>query len=188
MPSLPWSRKRPKFDLAWLTDDLALGSAPLDSQWTALFEAGIGAVLEIRSEGRDDVAVLQAHDIPYRREEVVDFGAPSLAELYEMVSWVREQMEQRRKVLVHCRLGLGRSAMVACATLIALGFPTGVAYSMLRKVRPNVALSTSQVNALESLSVLIASERKGLFQNSRYTREAAEAEAANPPQTPADSL
>jgi protein-tyrosine phosphatase len=157
---LPWQPKKPALDLAWLTSDLALGGAPLASQWEELFKAGIGAVLEIRSEGQDDVAVLEANAVPYRREEVPDFGAPTLSELYEMVQWVRRQIEERRRVLVHCRLGLGRSAMVACATLIALGFPLNVSYSMLRKVRPNVSLSTQQVSALESLGVLIAAERK----------------------------
>jgi diacylglycerol kinase (ATP) len=157
---LPWTRKKPALDLAWLTDDLALGSAPLASQWEALFDAGVGAVLEIRSEGQDDVAVLEARNIPYRREEVADFGAPTLTELYDMVKWVRGQMDDRRRVLVHCRMGLGRSAMVACATLIALGFPLDVAYTMMRKVRPNVNLSPKQVNALESLAVLVASERQ----------------------------
>lgn len=157
---LPFSKKAPKIDLAWLTADLALGSAPLGSQWDDLFKAGVGAVLEIRSEGQDDVAVLESRSVPYRREEVPDHGAPTLSELYDMVKWVRLQMEERRKVLVHCRMGLGRSAMVACATLIALGFPLDVSYSMLRKVRPNVQLSPKQVNALESLTVLIASERQ----------------------------
>ncbi|MGE0687463.1 MAG: dual specificity protein phosphatase family protein [Dehalococcoidia bacterium] len=157
---LPFRKKTPKIDLAWLTADLALGSAPIASQWDELFKAGVGAVLEIRSEGQDDVAVLEARGIPYRREEVPDHGAPTLSELYEMVQWVRAQMNQRRKVLVHCRLGLGRSAMVACATLIALGFPLDVAYSMLRKVRPNVQLSPKQVNALESLTNLVAAERR----------------------------
>jgi hypothetical protein len=160
MRLLPFGKKKPALDVAWLTDELALGSAPLDSQWDALFDAGVGAVLEIRAEGQDDASLLEARGIPYRREEVVDHGAPTLAELYEMVKWVRLQMEERRKVLVHCRMGLGRSAMVACATLIALGFPLNVAYSMLRKVRPNVQLSPMQVNALESLTVLLNSERQ----------------------------
>jgi protein-tyrosine phosphatase len=160
MRLLPFFKKRPTLDLSWLTPDLALGSAPLSSQWDALFAAGVGAVLEIRSEGQDDTAVLEARGIPYRREEVVDHGAPTLSELYAIVQWVRGQMEERRKVLVHCRLGLGRSAMVACATLIALGFPLDVAYSMLRKVRPNVQLSSKQVNALESLTALVAAERR----------------------------
>jgi len=157
---LPWQQKKKPLDLAWLTDDLALGGAPLASQWEELFAKGIGAVLEIRSEGQDDVAILEARGIPYRREEVVDHGAPTLSELYDMVQWVQDQMQQRRKVLVHCRMGLGRSAMVACATLIALGFPLNVAYSMLRRVRPNVALSPKQVNALESLSILVSTERQ----------------------------
>jgi protein-tyrosine phosphatase len=160
MRFLPFGKKKRPIDLAWLTPELAVGSAPLASQWNDLFEAGIGAVLEIRSEGHDDVTVLEARNIPYRHEKVVDHGAPTLRELYDMVTWVRGQMEERRRVLVHCRLGLGRSAMVACATLIALGFPINVAYSMLRQVRPNVQLSPQQINALESLSVLVASERQ----------------------------
>ena len=163
MPLFSWPRRRPEpLDLAWLTTDLAIGWAPSQSQWGAMFATGIGAVLEIREEDADDEAVFIAHSIPYRREEVPDQGAPTLSELHAMVGWIRERIDERRKVLVHCRHGLGRSAMVACATLVALGFPLNVAYPMLRKARPDVALSPSQVNVLESLSVLVASERRGI--------------------------
>jgi protein-tyrosine phosphatase len=76
-----------------------------------------------------------------------------------MVAWVRHQMNARRPVLVHCRKGAGRSAMVACATLVALGYPLDVAYHRLRQVRPAVALSSGQAKALESLALLVAGER-----------------------------
>lgn len=157
---VPWLRKRPALDVSWLTEDLALGAAPLDSQWEQLFALGITAVLEVRAEGVDDTAILEARGVRYRREEVADFEAPSLRQLYDMVQWIRARLDDRCKVLVHCRKGVGRSAMVACATLVALGFPLDVAYSILRSVRPNIALSPTQENALESLAVLMAAERR----------------------------
>lgn len=159
MPLFSWPSKKRKLDIAWLTDDLAVGSAPLDEHWQSILDAGVGAVLEVRSEEKDDTSLLEEKGIPHRREEVPDYGAPSLADLDSMVSWIQEQMRQHRKVLVHCRYGLGRSAMVCCATLISLGFPVDVAYNMLRSVRPNVSLSVKQVNALESLAVLVNAEK-----------------------------
>ena len=157
---LPWLAKKRPLDLVWLTDDLALGSAPLASQWEAMFAAGVGAVLEIRSEEQDDVVMLEARGVAYRRADVPDFGAPTPDELHDLVLWAIERMQGRQRVLVHCRMGQGRSAMVACATLVALGFPLSVAYSMLRAARPNVALSPKQVTVLESFAVRIEDERQ----------------------------
>ncbi len=115
-----------------------------------------------------DGAQMMAVINPATEQPVADAPRANAHQINEAVAaakaafpaWSVKPIEERRKVLVHCRMGLGRSAMVACATLIALGFPLDVAYPMLRKVRPNVQLSPVQVNALESLTVLINSERQ----------------------------
>jgi hypothetical protein len=160
MPLLSWLRRPARPDLAWLTEDLAIGSAPAQAQWEAIFRSGIGAVLEVREEGRDEEGFFLARHIPYCHEDIPEFTAPSLSDLCRMVAWVRHQIDAGRPVLVHCRKGAGRSAMVGCATLVSLGTPLDVAFQRLRYVRPGVALSSDQASALESLALVFALGRQ----------------------------
>jgi predicted protein tyrosine phosphatase len=148
-------------DVAWLTDDIAIAAAPTESQWQRIFESGISAVLEVRDEDADDELMMRSNDIVYLREAVADHAAPTQQQLHHMVDWVTERLQERRKVLIHCTQGLGRSATVGCATLVALGFPLDVAYQLLRRAQPGVSLSTRQVRSLDSFTAAVLRQRRG---------------------------
>jgi len=49
---------------------------------------------------------------------------------------------------VHCRVGLGRSATVAIATLLRMGYELSDAYNTVRELRAEIALSEPQLTAL----------------------------------------
>jgi protein-tyrosine phosphatase len=53
---------------------------------------------------------------------VVEFDVPDDDDARELVPRVAERIERGGHVVVHCRLGLGRSPMIASALLIELGF------------------------------------------------------------------
>ncbi len=148
-------------EVAWLTDDIGIAGAPNESQWQRIFESGVAAVLEVRNEDRDDEVMMKAHNVAYMRQEVVDHAAPTQEQLHEMVGWVMARLQERRKVLIHCGQGLGRSALIGCATLVSLGFPLDVAYQLLRRAQPGVALSTRQVRALDSFTATVIRQRRG---------------------------
>lgn len=144
--------------LAWLTDDIVIGSAPSGADWRSLVRQGINAVLEIRSEASDDKARLARFGIEHLRVPAVQGAAPTIDQLQLTVDWVLERISHGRKVFIHCGRDMGRSATVACATLIALGFPLDVAYQLLKRAQPYATLSTSQSHALYAFASIKAAQ------------------------------
>ncbi|HLF76327.1 MAG TPA: dual specificity protein phosphatase family protein [Dehalococcoidia bacterium] len=148
---------RAALDIAWLTTDLAIASAPKDHEWQAVKDSGIRAVLDLRAEGYDHSLLAEGtHGLRYLRLPVMEYEAPSDAELRLVTDWAVERMGAGEPVLVHCREGRGRSAMVACAILIRLGVPLKEAYQMLVNARPHVSLSKSQEALLQHFAETVS--------------------------------
>jgi protein tyrosine phosphatase (PTP) superfamily phosphohydrolase (DUF442 family) len=144
-------RPRPTpISISWLTGELAIAAAPKDHDWPAIQKAGIRAVLDLRDEVEDNAALVAGmHGLRYLRLPVVEYAAPSDAELRLATQWVIERLNVSEPVLIHCREGRGRSALVACAVLVSLGMPLKDAYQALMKARPQASLSASQENCLQ---------------------------------------
>jgi protein tyrosine phosphatase (PTP) superfamily phosphohydrolase (DUF442 family) len=137
--------------LYWLTYHLAIAPQPWRHEWQAIHEAGVRCVLDLRSQTQDDTQAIQALAMTFRHVPIVDGEAPELETLIDVTDWVLDQQGVQGPVLVHCREGRGRSAMVACAVLIRMGVPLPEAYRTVRNARggASVALSDAQVEALE---------------------------------------
>jgi uncharacterized protein (TIGR01244 family) len=142
--------------LYWLTYHLAIAPQPWRHEWAALHAAGVRSVVDLRSQTQDDVQAIESLGMTFRHVPVVDGEALDQASLLELADWVLEQQAASGPVLVHCREGRGRSAMVGCAILIRMGVPLPEAYRTVRRARggESVALSDEQVEALETFARL----------------------------------
>lgn len=109
-----------RFD--WFTqisDYLWLGGAPTyPRDYEFLRENGIKAVLDMRWERSADLDFYNKHDINYKKVKVFDVGVPTLEQTDEAVSFVRENVEEGRPVLIHCAKGRGRSGVILMAYLM----------------------------------------------------------------------
>ena len=121
--------------LYWLTYYLAIAPQPWRHEWPAIHEAGVRCVIDLRSQTQDDIQTIQSLDMTFRHAPIADGEAPDRETLLEMTDWVLDQQASRGPVLVHCREGRGRSAMVACAVLIRMGVPLPEAYRAVRHAR-----------------------------------------------------
>jgi protein-tyrosine phosphatase len=133
----------------WITPELALGPAFGKGGVAALRRAGVGAVIEVRSDAYDDEAALARQGIALRRLRVRDKHPPTQRQLEATTRWALKEMAAGRKVYVHCRSGLGRSPCVTNAILVAMGYPLSEAYAVVRARRPWLNLSPGQREALE---------------------------------------
>jgi protein-tyrosine phosphatase len=106
-------------------------------------------VLDLRAEAAADADLLAQHGLRYRRVPVPDYAAPDPDTLKEAVDWVMEELANDRKVLVHCRVGAGRSPFVACAVLLRMGYDVQSAYETVRRQRPEMVLTEDQAAALQ---------------------------------------
>lgn len=122
-----------------VTQAVALGSYP-----RGLVKAC--AVLDMTSEWPRSRYV--AH-LPYIACPQMDLLAPSAEEIQRAVLALN-QLQDRGKVLVHCALGLSRSATVVVAWLVQQGTATSVgqAVAQVQKARPGVILRDSHLEAL----------------------------------------
>jgi protein-tyrosine phosphatase len=144
-----WRKLRPRTQFVWITPELALGPALPPGRLRLLTKAGIGSVVDVRSEASDDEAALARHNLAFLHVAVDDRDAPSQEQLRTAADWTLAEIAAGRKVYIHCRSGIGRSPSVACAVLVAIGYPLADAYQIIRRQRPWAAFSESQRAALE---------------------------------------
>jgi protein-tyrosine phosphatase len=158
-PSLPRLRRPRGPRLFWLTADLAFSRAPRDAEWRAVRQAGIRCVLDLRAEAHATGSEASAEGLLYLRAPVPEGGVPLDSDLSLLADWIDQSVSDHGPVLVHCREGLGRSPLVACAALVAMGVPVREAYAALRRARPEVSLSDEQAGALERFASRLESGR-----------------------------
>lgn len=117
------------------------------------FEAlKIHAVLDVTSEFSECEFV--RHVAQYRCIPTLDTRAPTLAELTAGAAFIADSSGQGN-VYVHCALGHGRSATFVTAFLLKSGKAPSLveAIELIRKARPGVRISPSQMRLLETLAL-----------------------------------
>ena len=132
-------------DFHWLTRSLAVGGCFAPEKARALSaEHGIGAVIDLRSEDRDDEDGLRREGIQLLHLPTPDLEAANVETLDRGVRFTREQMESGKKVLIHCQHGIGRSALLALCVLVDEGWEPLEALGHAKDVRSVVSPSRSQ--------------------------------------------
>ncbi len=97
---------------------LFLGRRLLPSDLPLLQEHGIDAILDTTVEF-DALDRSAAHaPIAYLNVPIFDHGVPHIEQLHRAVLWIDQRRRQRRRVVVHCALGRGRSATILLAYLL----------------------------------------------------------------------
>jgi Dual specificity phosphatase, catalytic domain len=140
-------------DLSWVTPCLAVGAYVPDDrvQWLAQ-SLKIGHVVDLRSEITVDPAIWTSHGVRFLTLPTPDQHPIEPEQLKRGVSWVLSALEQDVRVLVHCQHGIGRSALLACCVLVALGHDPCQALAMTKRVRPVVSPHPDQLHALLSFA------------------------------------
>ena len=110
------------YPLTWVTDHLAVGGAPMTyEQLDSLKEQGITAILNLCAEFCDlhDIEAAAGFEVYYL--PVPDEEAPDLPALEKALAWLDEAIYLGKKVLIHCRHGIGRTGTVLNAYLLRRG-------------------------------------------------------------------
>jgi protein-tyrosine phosphatase len=115
-------------------DETLFVSGEIDD-WGALLERAIDTIVDM---DRDvDPGVPEApNSILYVYFPILDENLPDLKKLDALGRLVADLVAQEHRVLVHCRMGLNRSALVIATALTYLGMTGEQAVSHLREIRP----------------------------------------------------
>ena len=131
---------RSAYSATWVTDQLAVGAAPMSyEQLDCLRDEGIGAILNLCGEFCDLHDIECAAGFEVYHMPLADEEAPELAELEKALAWLDEAIYLGKKVLIHCRHGIGRTGTVLNAYLLRRGLGHRLAWVRLRTLRSKPA-------------------------------------------------
>src|SRR5436305_7414703 len=116
----------------WLADEVrSWREADLDVVASFLTPEEV-AELELQ----DEEALCRREGIEYYSLAIPDRGVPASSLEAATLVWVLEQaLEAGKNVAVHCRQGVGRSALVTAAVLVAAGEEPDEAFRRIEKAR-----------------------------------------------------
>jgi protein-tyrosine phosphatase len=138
----------PPINLSWITDHLAVGgSFRADTAETLARELRIEAVVDLRLEACDDIALLRHHGVEFLHLPTEDHCAVAQTMLTEGVAFATRHLAAGERVLIHCEHGIGRSATLALCVLVACGYEPLEALSLAKQRRSLVSPSPAQYEA-----------------------------------------
>lgn len=116
----------------WLEDEIRALKAEGVEVIASLLERGEIEELEILEEG----PACEANGILFLSFPIRDRNVPqSKIETWDFVRTLALQLGEGKSVVVHCRQGVGRSALIAATVLASNGVPVDEAFRMIEEAR-----------------------------------------------------
>lgn len=141
-----------KTDIYWI-DGLAkgrLGIAPrprggdwLDDEIQAWQAIGVDCVVSALTPGEEIELALtreeetcRKHGVQFESQAIPDRGVPHVSSsLSRLLSLIAERLAAGKSVVIHCRQGIGRAALVAASVLTSIGEDPERAYARVERAR-----------------------------------------------------
>jgi len=122
------------YRLQWITEDIAAGHAPMSyTHLEAIREAGITAIVNLCGEYCDLHEIQEKDGFQVHYLPIPDECAPDEEAMENAILWMNDLIRQNKKILVHCRFGIGRTGTFLMAYFLNRGLDMKAAEKMLKK-------------------------------------------------------
>ncbi len=126
------------YPITWITDCLAVGHAPMSyAELDSVREQGISAIVNLCGEYSDLHKIEENAGFEVFYLPIPDETAPAMDEMEKGLEWLDEAIYLRKKVLIHCKHGVGRTGTFVTAYMLRRGFNLKNAWKLLKKTRAN---------------------------------------------------
>ena len=126
------------YEMTWITDQIAAGYATMSyADLDAARDQGIESIVNLCGEFCDlhEIQEKSGFDVHYL--PIPDECAPDMDKMEQAMQWVENRINSGRKVLVHCRFGVGRTGTFLLGYLMRQGMTLKQAEKKLKKTRAN---------------------------------------------------
>jgi atypical dual specificity phosphatase len=125
-----------------ITEQCYLGCLPMPSDVQTLHNLGIECVVNMCAEYRGPRKTYEKYHIKQLHLPTVDSTAPSFKSIQKAVRFMNEAYTNHRKIFVHCKAGMGRSASIVYCHLIANEkLSPEAAIELMKEKRPEITSS-----------------------------------------------
>tara|TARA_B100000212_G_scaffold325350_1_gene286942 strand:- start:3965 stop:5608 length:1644 start_codon:yes stop_codon:yes gene_type:complete len=116
---------------------------------------GHNSILNLRSEFDDQIYSLELTN--YKHIRITEYKSPSLMQLEEGADYIYRVINQGSKIYIHCREGISRAPLFACAYLVKyLNFTTDESIEYIKRKRPFINILEGQLLVLNEFYSYIA--------------------------------
>ena len=126
------------YKVSWITKSIAVGSAPMSyADLDAVKASGINAIVNLCAEFSDLHELEETSGFEVYYLPVWDEDVPAMKEMENALAWLDEAIYLGKKVLIHCRHGIGRTGTFLTSYLIRRGLGLKVATMTLKQTKAN---------------------------------------------------
>ncbi|SMC94765.1 Dual specificity phosphatase, catalytic domain [Desulfocicer vacuolatum DSM 3385] len=127
-----------QYQLTWITDSLAVGYAPTSyAELDDIKAQKINAIVNLCAEFSDLHEIEEAAGFEVYYLPIWDEDIPEMKDMEKALAWLDEAIYLEKKVLVHCRHGIGRTGTFITSYMIRRGLGLKAAKKKLKSSRAN---------------------------------------------------
>lgn len=127
-----------EYPMTWITKIIAVGYAPMSyKELDSIKDQGIDAIVNLCAEFSDlhDIETSSGFEVCYL--PIWDEDIPKIKDLEKALAWFDEALYLGKKILVHCRHGIGRTGTFVTSYMIRKGLTLKAASKRLKSSSAN---------------------------------------------------
>ena len=134
-----------------ITDLIFVSAAINNADLKEIKQHGISAIIDVRSEDKDDEKAIKELGMAYLNIPVDDAYTPTKKQLTKAINFANKFLDKNQKILVHCQNGYGRSPLIAIGILVNHGLEPMDAVGIIEDKHPFASFTPRQEKFIFSL-------------------------------------